>query len=137
MAWQTWLHRCGSVASESAGSSLPGTLLGHSLCRSSRGRGRLDPAFAEGPPWGAGTAPGADPHPVPGRPAALQAVGCCFAAPGPFPYPSIFSEDFLAAPAAWDVLVSEISRPFTPPTAGVVDPVTPWGLTTGWIRGGA
>lgn len=95
----------GLSASESAGSLA-------AACRSSCGRERLDPEFAQGPAvLGSRDCPGAEPPShagvAGGSPGSL---GCCFAAPGPFLCPSIFSQDFLVVPAARDVLVSEISR---------------------------
>lgn len=63
--------------------------------------------------------PRANLHPVLGGGGSPGCLGCHFAAPGPHLCPWIFSENFLAAPAAWDKLVSEISRPFTPLTARV------------------
>lgn len=73
-----------------------------------------------------------------GRLAVLQVVLGAASQLLVLPYPSIFSEAFLAAPAARDMLVSEISLPFTLPTAGVaVYAVTPWGLAAGRIWDGS
>lgn len=127
------LGRC-----ESAGSSLPAKLLGRSLCHGSCGRERLDPGYVRGPLWGAGTARGLTPHPVPGRLVVLQAVMGAASQLLALPYPLIFSEASLAVPAAWDVLVSQIGHPFAPPTAGVAAyPVTPRGLPLGRTRDGS
>lgn len=140
LALLSWSHSGGFGGlseCELAGSSLPVKRTGHSLCHGSCAPERLDPKGR--PLWGVGAAWGLMPHPVPG--VAGGSPGClgrCFAAPGPLPYPSIFSEDFLAAPATWDVLVPEVSRLLTPPTAGVAAcPVIPRGLAASWIRDGS
>lgn len=140
LAPRSWSHGGGFgglSGCEPAGSSLPVKHIGHSLCHGSCAPERLDPQGR--PLWGAEAARGLTPQPVPGVAGGSPGcLGCCFAAPGPLPYPSIFSEDFLAAPATWAVLVPEVSRLLTPPTAGVAAcPVIPRDLAASWIRDGS
>lgn len=108
---------CGGFAGLS-GSSLPVNFLA-TVCLSSFGYEKLDPEMVQGPLWGSGTAQGPTSIQCWGAGGSPGCLGCCFAAPGFHLCPWIFSEDFLAAPAAWDMLVSEISCLFTPPTARV------------------
>lgn len=142
MAQPTWLHRRGPVAvplEGSAGASLPDPPRPRNFSAAvSCGHERLDPGFVRGPLWGAGTARGLTPHPVPGRLVVLQAVTGAASQLLALPYPLIFSEASLAVPAVWDVLVSQTGHPFAPPTAGVAAYlVTPRGPRLGRTRDGS